>query len=73
MSAKPTIDVTFTTGDTIDEAFAGAIQLATRTDAIVKFDFNGVTCVAMAGGRVERGVQGYHNSLKVDKVLIAWA
>lgn len=64
--SKATITVNFTPGDSIESAFQEAIRLATLLSVWVKFNFNGVECLANSYSNVSKGVESYMQEINKD-------
>lgn len=56
----------FDVGDSIEDAFEEATQLANRVRCMVEFDFNGVTCWAYPFGNPSFGVSSWKKELASD-------
>lgn len=66
MTTEAIIEVRFTPGDSIEEAFSEAIRLAKALGVWVEFKFNGITCMARPGGEVLKGVESYQREIKKE-------
>jgi sugar/nucleoside kinase (ribokinase family) len=61
-----TIKVEASPGSEIEETFEEAIGIAKKLNCRVKFDFNGVKCIASPKGNAQRGADRYSEALQSE-------
>jgi hypothetical protein len=59
-----TLKVEMIAGSEIEKSFTEAVELATKLNCYVDFNFNGVECTATPNGNPIKGVFAYHEAIK---------
>lgn len=59
-----TLTVQAQLGGSIENTFIQSIELATKLNLCVEFDFNGITCWAFPNSSPFKGVEAYNNAGK---------
>lgn len=67
MKTTCSITVNFNAGNTIEDAFGDAVELATKLDCCIEFMFNNVICVAYPHDNPITGAKAYYQA--VDKMV----
>lgn len=60
---RATIEIEFSPGTTIEDAFSEAVRLSNMLMINTEFNFNGVVCLGRPGGDIKTGVDSFHGAL----------
>ena len=64
MKTQVSMKIEFNAGNSIENAFEDAIELANRVGCTMEFKFNDVTCLAYPGDNPKTGAEAYYDQLK---------
>lgn len=66
MKTAVSLTLNFDPGNSIEDAFDDAAELANKIGCVMEFEFNGVHCIAYPGNNPRTGVERYYKAVKSD-------